>query len=129
MKVRAGTSGYSYKEWKGNFYPADLPAAEMLPFYGKRFSTVEINNTFYRMPSDKMLANWCKQVPEGFAFVLKAPQRITHIKKLKEVGDDVAYLLKIMPALGCCRRLRGDGWRLGGADGEPRGPGPDRQKE
>jgi len=100
MKVRAGTSGYSYKEWKGNFYPADLPAAEMLPFYGKRFSTVEINNTFYRMPSDKMLANWCKQVPEGFAFVLKAPQRITHIKKLKDVGDDVAYLLKVVPALG-----------------------------
>jgi uncharacterized protein YecE (DUF72 family) len=100
MKIRAGTSGYSYKEWKGNFYPEKLPAGEMLPFYAKRFSTVEINNTFYRMPSDKMLANWCEQVPEGFAFVLKAPQRITHIKKLKDVADDVAYLLKVVPALG-----------------------------
>ena len=100
MKVRAGTSGYSYKEWKGNFYPADLAAADMLPFYAKRFSTVEINNTFYRMPSEKMLLNWSAQVPETFSFVLKAPQRITHIKKLKDAGDDVAYLLKTAAVLG-----------------------------
>jgi uncharacterized protein YecE (DUF72 family) len=100
MKVRAGTSGYSYKEWNGNFYPADLPAVDMLPFYAKRFSTVEINNTFYRMPSEKILVNWSEQVPEGFVFVLKAPRRITHIKKLKDVGDDVAYLLKTVAALG-----------------------------
>jgi uncharacterized protein YecE (DUF72 family) len=72
----------------------------MLPFYAKRFSTVEINNTFYRMPSEKILVNWCAQVPEGFAFVLKAPRRITHIKKLKDVADDVAYLLKTVAALG-----------------------------
>lgn len=100
MKVRAGTSGYSYKEWKGNFYPPDLSAADMLPFYAKRFSTVEINNTFYRMPSEKILVNWAAQVPDSFAFVLKAPRRITHIKKLKDVGDDVAYLLKTVAALG-----------------------------
>ena len=100
MKVRAGTSGYSYKEWKGSFYPADLPAAGMLRFYGERFSTVEINNTFYRMPSEKMLLDWSAQVPDGFAFVLKAPRRITHDKKLKNVGDDVTYLLKTMAALG-----------------------------
>src|SRR5262249_4648928 len=100
MKVRSGTSGYSYKEWKGNFYPPDLAAADMLPFYAKRFTTVEINNTFYRMPSEKILLNWSAQVPPGFAFVLKASRRITHIKKLKDVDDDVAYLLKSVAALG-----------------------------
>jgi uncharacterized protein YecE (DUF72 family) len=100
MNVRAGTSGYSYKEWKGNFYPADLPAVGMLSFYAKHFSTVEINNTFYRMPAEKVLANWSTQVPDKFAFVLKAPRRITHIKKLKDVGDDVAYLLKTSKVLG-----------------------------
>jgi uncharacterized protein YecE (DUF72 family) len=100
MKLRAGTSGYSYKEWKGSFYPADISAAGMLPFYAKSFSTVEINNTFYRMPSEKILSSWSSQVPDDFAFVLKAPRRITHIKKLKEVSDDVGYLLKTMTALG-----------------------------
>jgi uncharacterized protein YecE (DUF72 family) len=100
MKVRAGTSGYSYKEWKGNFYPKDLPAAGMLPYYAERFSTVEINNTFYRMPSGKILLNWSAQVPDGFAFVLKAPRRITHDKRLKNVDDDVAYLLKTVAVLG-----------------------------
>jgi uncharacterized protein YecE (DUF72 family) len=100
MKVRAGTSGYSYKEWKGNFYPKDLSATGMLPYYAKRFSTVEINNTFYRMPSEKILLNWSAQVPDGFAFVLKAPRRITHDKRLKNVDDDVAYLLKTVAVLG-----------------------------
>jgi uncharacterized protein YecE (DUF72 family) len=100
MKVRAGTSGYSYKEWKGSFYPAELPAADMLRFYAKHFSTVEINNTFYRMPSEKILGNWSEQVPDDFAFVLKAPQRITHIKRLKDVDDDVAYLLRTAAVLG-----------------------------
>jgi uncharacterized protein YecE (DUF72 family) len=103
MRVRAGTSGYSYKEWKGSFYPADLPAADMLPFYAKRFSTVEINNTFYRMPTEKILVSWAAQVPEGFAFVLKASRRITHIKRLKDVGDDLAYLLKTAAVLGAKR--------------------------
>src|SRR5262249_30850616 len=103
MKVRAGTSGYSYKEWKGNFYPADLAEAKMLRFYAERFSTVEINNTFYRMPAEKTLLNWAGQVPDGFAFVLKVPRRITHDKKLKNVGDDVAYLLKTSQALGSKR--------------------------
>jgi uncharacterized protein YecE (DUF72 family) len=100
MKVRAGTSGYSYKEWKGNFYPEKLPASGMLAFYGKHFSTVEINNTFYRMPSANVLLSWSEQVPDGFAFVLKAPRRITHDKRLKNVEDDIAYLAKTMAALG-----------------------------
>jgi uncharacterized protein YecE (DUF72 family) len=99
MKVRAGTSGFSYKEWKGNFYPANLSATGMLAFYANHFSTVEINNTFYRMPSEKMLLDWSAQVPEKFAFVLKAPRRITHDKRLKNVGDDVAYLFKTIAAL------------------------------
>jgi len=100
MKVRAGTSGYSYKEWKGNFYPKDLPASGMLAFYAKHFSTVEINNTFYRMPAAKMLLGWAEQVPDEFAFVLKAPRRITHDKRLKDVDEDMAYLVKTMAALG-----------------------------
>jgi uncharacterized protein YecE (DUF72 family) len=103
MKVRAGTSGYSYKEWKGNFYPADLPASGMLAFYAKHFSIVEINNTFYRMPAPKVLMSWHEQVPDGFSFVLKAPRRITHDKRLKNVGEDVAYLLKTTVALGTKR--------------------------
>jgi uncharacterized protein YecE (DUF72 family) len=100
MKLRAGTSGYSYKEWKGNFYPSDLPEASMLHFYAEHFSTVEINNTFYRMPAEKMLLNWAAQVPDDFAFVLKVPRRITHDKRLKNVEDDLAYLVKTAAALG-----------------------------
>ncbi len=103
MKVRAGTSGYSYKEWKGNFYPADLPTTGMLAYYAKQLSTVEINNTFYRMPTAKMLLGWAEQVPEGFAFVLKAPRRITHDKRLKGAEEDIAYLVKAMAALGSKR--------------------------
>ena len=103
MKVRAGTSGYSYKEWKGNFYPADLPTTGMLAYYAKQLSTVEINNTFYRMPTAKMLLGWAEQVPDGFAFVLKAPRRITHDKRLKGAQEDIAYLVKTMAALGSKR--------------------------
>ncbi|HEV2686044.1 MAG TPA: DUF72 domain-containing protein, partial [Actinomycetota bacterium] len=73
-----GTSGFAYKEWKPEFYPADLKAAEMLSFYSRRFNSVEINNTFYKMPTEKVLAQWREQTPEEFSFTLKAPQRITH---------------------------------------------------
>jgi len=100
MKLRVGTSGYSYKEWKGIFYPDDLPAAKMLPYYAERFDTVEINNTFYRMPEEKTVANWAAQVPDGFRFVLKAPQRITHQKKLVGTEDDVRYLFEAAATLG-----------------------------
>jgi uncharacterized protein YecE (DUF72 family) len=100
MKLRAGTSGYSYKEWKGSFYPSDLPAAKMLPFYAKTFSTVEINNTFYRMPTEKLLLGWAEQVPDDFAFVIKGPRRISHDKRLKNVDDDVAYLMETLAVLG-----------------------------
>jgi uncharacterized protein YecE (DUF72 family) len=100
MLLHVGTSGYSYKEWKGTFYPADLPAAKMLPFYAERFSTVEINNTFYRMPAASALDGWSAQVPDGFRFALKAPQRITHQKKLAGTEDEVRFFVETAATLG-----------------------------
>jgi uncharacterized protein YecE (DUF72 family) len=100
MELLAGTSGYSYKEWKGNFYPEKLAADAMLRYYAERFATVEINNTFYRMPAEGMLARWAAEVPDGFAFTLKVPQRITHQKRLKEAEGDVAEFLRRAAALG-----------------------------
>jgi uncharacterized protein YecE (DUF72 family) len=100
MNIHVGTSGYSYKEWKGNFYPKDLPDKQMLRYYGDRFTTVEINNTFYRMPRENVLQNWAGEVPAHFSFVLKAPQRITHREKLKDSQDSVAYFLKVSAVLG-----------------------------
>jgi len=91
---RVGTSGYAFKEWKGPFYPEKLPDAEMLPYYASKFSTVEINNTFYRMPKEKTLLDWAAKVPEEFRFALKASQRITHHARLKDVGDLVGYLVQ-----------------------------------
>jgi len=100
MRVRVGTSGYSYKEWKGPFYPKDLGAAGFLRFYAEAFKTVEINNTFYRMPTAKLVAGWASEVPDGFTFALKAPQRITHMAKLKDAGDSVAMFVSTAAALG-----------------------------
>jgi len=100
MRLIVGTSGYSYKEWKGTFYPEDLPAAKMLPYYAERFDSVEINNTFYRMPEAKTLVKWKGEVPDRFTFVLKAPQRITHQKKLHDAGDDVRYFFEVATSLG-----------------------------
>ncbi len=100
MRVLAGTSGFSYKEWKGSFYPEDLPAEEMLSFYAARLPAVEINNTFYRMPKPTLLASWAEQVSPQFRFVLKASQRITHHKRLKEAGSEVAYFFQTAATLG-----------------------------
>lgn len=100
MNLYVGTSGYSYKEWKGPFYPEDLPDKQMLRYYGERFRSVEINNTFYRMPKPAMLESWANEVPADFKFVLKAPQQITHIKRLKDANDSVAYFLKVAATLG-----------------------------
>jgi uncharacterized protein YecE (DUF72 family) len=100
MQMLAGTSGYSYKEWLGHFYPEKLPAKEMLRYYAGHFPTVEINNTFYRMPKEEMLAGWKKEVPASFSFTLKAPQRITHQKRLKESGEEVAEFLRRAAVLG-----------------------------
>jgi len=100
MKLLAGTSGYSYKEWLGSFYPDKLPASEMLHYYAERFATVEINNTFYRMPAEAMLAQWSEQVPDRFTFTLKAPKRITHVLRLREAESHVAEFVRRAGALG-----------------------------
>lgn len=100
MKLFVGTSGYSYKEWRGPFYPEDLPDKEMLNYYSSQLPAVEINNTFYRLPSAKMLENWQEQVPESFRFVLKASRKITHFKKLKETDEETNYLFKTAATLG-----------------------------
>ncbi|HJZ79114.1 MAG TPA: DUF72 domain-containing protein [Pyrinomonadaceae bacterium] len=100
MKLHVGTSGYSYKEWKGNFYPDDLPAKEMLSYYSRRLPAVEINNTFYRLPQPTMIENWRDQVPASFRFSIKASQRITHIKRLKNCADETKYLLETAALLG-----------------------------
>jgi uncharacterized protein YecE (DUF72 family) len=92
MKLWVGTSGFSYKKWKGHFYPEDLHDKEMLKYYGQQLPAVEINNTFYRLPNVGVLENWAEQVPENFRFVLKASRKITHFKKLKDAGEENNYL-------------------------------------
>jgi uncharacterized protein YecE (DUF72 family) len=94
VQLLAGTSGYSFKEWCGHFYPEKLPATAMLSYYAERLATVEINNTFYRMPAESMLARWATEVPAHFAFALKAPRRITHEKRLVEAGPDATQFLR-----------------------------------
>ena len=95
MNLRTGTSGFAYKEWKGSFYPEDLPAKQMLEYYGTQLSSVEINNTFYRLPKVDLLEKWASDVPEDFSFVLKASRRITHFARLKpEAVDPLQYLAK-----------------------------------
>ncbi len=100
MKLYAGTSGFSYKEWKGSFYPEKLAAKKMLNFYADHFQSVEINSTFYRMPKRETLESWVEQVPAGFRFVVPASRRITHIGRLKEVEDSTAYLFSQLEGLG-----------------------------
>jgi uncharacterized protein YecE (DUF72 family) len=100
MKLWVGTSGYNYPEWKGTFYPQKMPAAKMLPYYAQQFATVEINYTFYRTPNEKILAGWSTQTPENFKLTLKAPKRLTHIAKLRECADLLAYFLKTAATLG-----------------------------
>ncbi|MGA2614874.1 MAG: DUF72 domain-containing protein [Spirochaetia bacterium] len=100
MTLRIGTSGYSYKEWKGGFYPEDLKAADMLSYYAQRLGTVEINNTFYRLPTVKLLDGWASQVPDSFRFVLKVSQKITHFKRLKGVEEETGYLVESARTLG-----------------------------
>jgi len=100
MRLLTGTSGFSYKEWKGSFYPEDMKPEGMLPYYAERLPAVEINNTFYRMPKPELLTGWCEQVPESFRFVLKASQRITHRKRLKDAAEEVDWFYRVAAALG-----------------------------
>jgi uncharacterized protein YecE (DUF72 family) len=100
MSVLVGTSGYNYDAWKGSFYPEDLPGRKMLAWYAERFSTVEINYSFYRKPTAKLLEGWAAQVPPGFRFALKAWQRITHQKRLRDCAELVAAFCDAARALG-----------------------------
>jgi len=100
MEIRAGTSGWSFKEWKGSFYPKDLPADDQLGFYAGKFPAVEINNTFYRMPRESVLMDWASKVPPSFRFALKASQRITHYGRLKDVASEMEYFTRIASVLG-----------------------------
>jgi uncharacterized protein YecE (DUF72 family) len=100
MKVLAGTSGFSYKEWLGAFYPEKLPAKGMLAYYATRLPIVEINNTFYRMPNTAAIAAWRAQVPETFRFAIKAPRRITHVKRLKGCEGELRSLFAALEPLG-----------------------------
>lgn len=103
VTLRNGTSGFAYKEWKGSFYPADLPASRMLDWYADRFPAVEINNTFYRMPRESVLEQWAAQVPAGFVFVLKATQSITHRKRLRDAAEPLRFLIDNSTALDAAR--------------------------
>jgi len=101
MKLHAGTSGFAFKEWKGSFYPTDLHDDGMLGYYASKFPTVEINNTFYRLPKEHVLEDWASRVPEPFSFSIKASQRITHHARLKpECASAVEFLLKNTTSLG-----------------------------
>lgn len=98
-ELRGGTSGYAYKEWKGSFYPEKLPDREMLGFYGQQLRTVEINHTFYRIPTEKVLEAWAESVPLGFHFVLKANQKITHIQQLRDCRETLRRFLETASVL------------------------------
>ena len=100
MRVHVGTSGYNYPEWRGTFYPDGLPATQMFGFYAERFHTVEINYTFYRMPTAKTTQAWRDQAPAGFMYTLKAPQKITHLRRLKDAGEDLAFFADSARVLG-----------------------------
>ena len=99
MNLYVGTSGYSYKEWKGSFYPEKIPAKDMLSYYASRLHAVELNNTFYRMPQPSMVESWKAQVPDNFRFSVKAPQVITHFRRLKDAGQQTRLMLKTVSAL------------------------------
>jgi len=101
-RVWAGASGYSFKEWKGSFYPGKIKPEDMLAWYSARLPTVEINNTFYQMPKASVLEHWAAVVPQDFRFAIKAPRRITHDARLKAdaAADSVAYLYRVLETLG-----------------------------
>ncbi len=98
-RIWIGTSGYNYPEWRGSFYPEKMKPADMLPFYAAAFDSVEINYTFYRMPNAKTIDGWAAATPQDFRFVLKAPKRITHERRLKDVGDTLAVFVRLASAL------------------------------
>lgn len=99
MNLYAGTSGYSYKEWKGHFYPEKIAPDQMLTYYSTKLPAVEINNTFYRLPKREQLETWAQQVPPDFRFAIKASQKITHMRRLKNAEDETGYLMETVGVL------------------------------
>jgi uncharacterized protein YecE (DUF72 family) len=104
-ELRVGTSGYAYKGWKGSFYSQKLPDRQMLEFYSRQLATVEINYTFYRMPTEKVLAGWAETVPAAFQFALKMNQKVTHIQKLRNCESLVTRFLEVASILQPEKRL------------------------
>lgn len=100
MPIHVGTSGWSYKEWKGSFYPPKLPAGAMLRHYASCFSAVEVNNSFYRIPSENVLASWVAQVSSEFQFIMKASRRITHYHRLSDRDGSLEFFLRAVSPLG-----------------------------
>lgn len=100
MRVAAGTSGFSYKEWQGSFYPEKLPASKMLEFYAERLPSVELNNTFYRMPQEKLIRGWQERAPASFRFALKAPQQMTHSRRLVDCAEPLSRFVQVATVLG-----------------------------
>ena len=100
MRIHVGTSGYQYPEWRGTFYPEKFSTDKMLAYYAERFPTVEINYTFYRMPTEKLLAGWAAGTPDHFTFTLKAPRRITHDSKLQHCEDPLQAFCRTARTLG-----------------------------
>ncbi len=94
LMIHVGTSGYNYPAWRGSFYPERLAAAAMLPFYAERFETVEINASFYRVPTPKTIGGWSAATPAPFVFALKVPQRITHMGRLVNVDEPLQFFAR-----------------------------------
>jgi uncharacterized protein YecE (DUF72 family) len=92
MSVRIGTSGWVYKHWRGIFYPTELRQQEWFGYYARHFDTVEINNSFYRLPSEAAFAAWQTQAPPGFAYAVKASRYLTHLRKLKEPEEPRRFI-------------------------------------
>lgn len=98
-RLLVGTSGYNFPEWRGSFYPPKLPSKQWLEFYAQQLGTVEINYTFYRMPNEKTISGWNAATPEAFTFVLKAPQKITHIARLRNIDGSLRIFLELIRKL------------------------------
>ena len=100
MRAHVGTSGYNYPEWRGSFYPEKCSASKMFGYYAERFRTVEINYTFYRMPTEKLISGWAVQAPAGCLYTLKAPKRITHERRLKDCAAETTMFTDMARGLG-----------------------------
>jgi uncharacterized protein YecE (DUF72 family) len=112
-RVRIGTSGYVYRDWRRRFYPPELPAREWLPFYAARFPTVELNSPFYRLPRAATFRGWARAAPEPFVFAVKASRFLTHIKRVREPGPPLTLFMQRAKGLRAARGpISTDSWPL-----------------